>query len=41
MIDHATWCAIRQGVASHLTAPQLVASLNLDVKTVRHWIDRP
>ena len=41
MIDYATWCAIRQGVASHLTAPQLAASLNLDVKTVRHWIDRP
>ena len=41
MIDYATWCAIRDGVASHLTAPQLAASLNLDVKTVRHWIDRP
>jgi hypothetical protein len=41
MIDYATWCAIREGVASHLTAPQLAASLGLDVKTVRHWIDRP
>ena len=26
MIDYATWCAIREGVASHLTAPQLAAS---------------
>jgi hypothetical protein len=33
MIDYATWCAIREGVASHLTAPQLAASLGLDVKT--------
>jgi hypothetical protein len=41
MIDYATWCAIREGVASHLTAPQLADSLDLDVKTVRHWMDRP
>ncbi len=41
MIDYATWCAIRDGVVSHLTAPQLAESLKLDVKTVRHWIDRP
>lgn len=41
MIDYATWCAIRDGAARHLTPPQLAASLALDVKTVRHWIDRP
>jgi transposase len=41
MIDYATWCAIREGVASHLTAPQLADSLDLDVKTVRHWMHRP
>lgn len=41
MIDYTTWCAIRDGVAQHLTAPQLAASLALDVKTVRHWIGRP
>jgi transposase len=41
MIDYATWCAIRDGVANHLSAPQLAASLALDVKTVRHWIGRP
>ena len=41
MIDYATWCAIRDGVAQHLTAVQLAESLGLDVKTVRHWIDRP
>jgi transposase len=41
MIDYATWCAIRDGVARHLTAPQLAASLGLDVKTVRHWSGRP
>ena len=40
MIDYATWCAIRDGVARHLTAPQLAASLGLDVKTVRHWSGR-
>ena len=41
MIDYATWCAIRDGVAQHLTAPQLAQDLGLDVKTVRHWIGRP
>jgi transposase len=41
MIDYATWCSIRDGVANHLTAPQLANHLGLDVKTVRHWIDRP
>jgi len=41
MIDYATWCSIRDGVARHLTAPQLADSLGLDVKTVRHWINRP
>jgi transposase len=41
MIDYATWCAIRDGAAQHLTAPQLAHSLGLDVKTVRHWLGRP
>lgn len=41
MIDYVTWCAIRDGTAQHLTAPQLAAQLGLDVKTVRRWIDRP
>ena len=41
MIDYATWCAIHDGAAKHLTPPQLADSLGLDVKTVRHWIDRP
>ena len=41
MIDYATWCAIRDGVVNHLTAPQLADSLGLNIKTVRHWIDRP
>ena len=41
MIDYATWCAIRDGVAKHLSAAQLAESLSLDIKTVRHWIDRP
>jgi transposase len=41
MIDYATWCAIRDGLAQHLTAGQLAARLSLDVKTVRHWMDRP
>jgi transposase len=41
MIDYATWCAIRDGTAQHLTAPQLALSLGLDVKTVRHWLGRP
>lgn len=41
MIDYASWCAIRDGFAQQLSAPQLAAKLGLDVKTVRHWIDRP
>ncbi len=41
MIDYATWCAIRDGIAKHLSAGQLAASLELDIKTVRHWIGRP
>jgi len=41
MIDYATWCAIRDGLAKHLTPSQLADSLGLNVKTVRHWIDRP
>ncbi|MEO8422216.1 MAG: hypothetical protein ABI457_13580, partial [Hyphomicrobium sp.] len=41
MIDYATWCAISDGVAKHLSAAQLAATLELDVKTVRHWIGRP
>jgi transposase len=41
MIDYATWCAIRDGQAKHLTPIQLAESLGLDVKTVRHWLDRP
>jgi transposase len=41
MIDYATWCAIRDGAAQHLSAPQLAQSLGLDVKTVRHWLGRP
>lgn len=41
MIDYATWCAIRDGLAKHLNAPQLADSLGLDVKTVRHWMNRP
>ncbi|MFA5187535.1 MAG: IS21 family transposase [Patescibacteria group bacterium] len=41
MIDYATWCALRDGAAKHLTPPQLAVSLGLDVKTVRHWIGRP
>ena len=41
MIDYATWCAIRDGAAQHLTPAQLAGHLGLDVKTVRHWIDRP
>lgn len=40
MIDYATWCAIRDGTANHLSAGQLAESLGLDVKTVRHWIGR-
>lgn len=41
MIDYATWCAIRDGVAKHLNAAQLAEALSLNIKTVRHWIDRP
>lgn len=41
MIDYATWCAIRDGIANHLCAGQLADSLGLDIKTVRHWIGRP
>ena len=41
MIDYATWCALRDGVAKHLTPAQLATSLGLDIKTVRHWIGRP
>jgi transposase len=41
MIDYATWCAIRDGIAQHLTPRQLADSLRLDIKTVRHWVDRP
>ena len=41
MIDYATWCAIRDGIAQHLTPTQLADSLGLDIKTVRHWVDRP
>lgn len=41
MIDDATWCAIRDGAARHLTPAQLAEELGLDIKTVRRWIDRP
>jgi len=41
MIDYATWCAIRDGIAQHLTPRQLADGLGLDIKTVRHWSDRP
>jgi transposase len=41
MIDYASWCAIRDGLAKYLTQTQLADSLGLNVKTVRHWIDRP
>jgi transposase len=40
MIDYGTWCAIRDGTAKHLTAAQLAASLNLDIKTIRYWRGR-
>lgn len=40
MIDYATGCAIRDGVAQHLSAGQLAECLELDIKTVRHWIGR-
>ena len=36
MIDYATWCAIRDGIANHLSTGQLAESLGLDIKTVRH-----
>jgi transposase len=41
MIDYATWCAIRDGKAKHLNATQLAEHLALDVRTVRHWMNRP
>lgn len=41
MIDYATWCAIRDGFAKHLTARQLARDLGLNVKTVRRWRARP
>ena len=41
MIDCATWWAIRDGAARHLTPAQLAEELGLDIKTVRRWIDRP
>lgn len=41
MIDYATWCAIRDGSAQHLTAAQLATRLGLDIKTVRYWRGRP
>ena len=41
MIDYATLCAIRDGIAQHLTPHQLADGLGLDIKTVRHWSDRP
>lgn len=41
MIDYATWCAIRDGVANRLSAGQLADRLGVDIKTVRHWIERP
>ena len=41
MIDYATWCAIHDGGTKHLSAAQLAESLSLDIKTVRHWMDRP
>jgi transposase len=41
MIDYATWCAIRDGLAKHLGARQLARQLGLNVKTVRRWRARP
>jgi transposase len=41
MIDYATWCAIRDGFAHHLTARQVAADLGLNIKTVRGWRARP
>ncbi|MCM8621345.1 MAG: IS21 family transposase [Candidatus Accumulibacter sp.] len=41
MIDYATWCAIRDGTAQHLSPEQISSALGLNVKTVRRWLDRP
>lgn len=41
MIDYATWCALRDGSARHLTPTQLASELKLDIKTVRRWLGRP
>ena len=41
MIDYATWCAIRDGLAKHLGVRQVARDLGLDVKTVRRWRARP
>lgn len=37
MIDYATWCAIRDGLAKHLGVRQVARDLGLNVKTVRRW----
>lgn len=41
MIDYATWCAIQKGNDEHLTAAQLAAELQCNIKTVRRWIGHP
>ena len=41
MIDYATWCAIRDGLAKHLGVRQVARDLGLNVKTVRRWRARP
>ena len=41
MIDYATWCAIRDGLAKHLGVRQLATDLGLNIKTVRRWRARP
>ena len=41
MIDYATWCAIRDGLAKHLGVRQVARDLGLNVKTVRRWRERP
>ena len=41
MIDYATWCAIRDGLAKHLSVRQLAKDLGLNIKTVRRWRARP
>ena len=41
MIDYATWCAIRDAAAKHLNAVQIAQELDLNVKTVRVWIEKP